>query len=70
MELDTELRQLSALRHSDTHTDQQSFAGERVEEASDPVEGQQFSLPQADGGREAWSFLAACFAVEALIWGR
>ena len=29
-----------------------------------------FSLPQADGGRDAWLFLAACFVVEALVWGR
>lgn len=29
-----------------------------------------FSLAQADGGKDAWFFLAACFAVEALVWGR
>jgi hypothetical protein len=29
----------------------------------------EFSLPQADGGRDAWLFLAACFVVEALVWG-
>jgi len=26
-------------------------------------------LPQADGGKDAWLFLAACFTLEALIWG-
>ncbi len=31
---------------------------------------QGFSLPQADGGKEAWMFLAAGFIVEALIWGK
>ena len=31
--------------------------------------GQEFSLPQADGGRDAWLFLAGCFAIEALVWG-
>lgn len=32
--------------------------------------GQEASeLPPADGGRQAWLFLAACFAVDALIWG-
>ncbi|KAI9811718.1 MAG: hypothetical protein M1827_005263 [Pycnora praestabilis] len=30
---------------------------------------QQFSLPRADGGTEAWLFLAGCFMIEALIWG-
>ncbi|RDL35425.1 uncharacterized protein BP5553_07356 [Venustampulla echinocandica] len=29
----------------------------------------EFSLPQADGGKDAWLFLAACFIVEALVWG-
>ena len=31
--------------------------------------GQEFSLPPADGGRDAWLFLAGCFAIEALVWG-
>lgn len=30
----------------------------------------EFSLPQADGGKGAWLFLAACFIVEALVWGK
>jgi hypothetical protein len=30
---------------------------------------QEFSLPPVDGGKDAWLFLAACWAVEALIWG-
>ncbi|KAI8949627.1 major facilitator superfamily domain-containing protein [Xylaria longipes] len=29
----------------------------------------EFSLPPVDGGREAWLFLAACFVVDALIFG-
>jgi hypothetical protein len=37
-----------------------------TEEVSGRLE---FSLPQADGGRDAWLFLAACFVVEALVWG-
>ncbi|KAI9873805.1 MAG: hypothetical protein M1830_010590 [Pleopsidium flavum] len=34
-------------------------------------DGQQheFSLPRADGGKDAWLFLAGCFTVEALVWG-
>jgi hypothetical protein len=30
----------------------------------------EFSLPPADSGKDAWLFLAACWAVEALVWGR
>lgn len=26
-------------------------------------------LPPVDGGKDAWLFLAACFLIEALIWG-
>ncbi|KAH7014342.1 major facilitator superfamily domain-containing protein [Microdochium trichocladiopsis] len=29
----------------------------------------EFSLPPADSGKDAWLFLAACWAVEALVWG-
>ncbi|KAJ8130211.1 hypothetical protein O1611_g3416 [Lasiodiplodia mahajangana] len=29
----------------------------------------EFSLPPMDGGKEAWLFLAACFVVDALVWG-
>ncbi|KAL8732385.1 MAG: hypothetical protein Q9166_002783 [cf. Caloplaca sp. 2 TL-2023] len=29
----------------------------------------EFTLPQADRGKDAWLFLAGCFMVEALIWG-
>ena len=32
--------------------------------------GHEFPLPQADGGKDAWLFLAACFIVEALVWGK
>ena len=28
------------------------------------------SLPPIDGGKDAWLFLAACFVVEALVWGK
>ena len=27
------------------------------------------SLPPADGGKAAWLFLAACFVIEALVFG-
>jgi MFS family permease len=30
---------------------------------------QEISLPRADGGKDAWLFLAGCFCIEALVWG-
>lgn len=27
------------------------------------------NIPRADGGRDAWLFLAACFLFEAFVWG-
>ena len=39
--------------------------GDRV--SSNPNDS---SLPAVDGGRDAWLFLAACFVVEALVWGK
>lgn len=30
----------------------------------------EFSLPQADGSKDAWLFLAACFVCEAMVWGK
>ena len=32
-------------------------------------EHEQVALPRADGGRQAWLFLAGSFMMEALIWG-
>jgi hypothetical protein len=37
--------------------------------SAEPARHNGFSLPQADGGKEAWLFLAAGFIVEALVWG-
>ena len=31
---------------------------------------EQASLPRVDGGKAAWLFLAGCFAIEALTWGK
>lgn len=30
---------------------------------------EEFSLPKTDGGWRAWTFLFACFMLEALVWG-
>lgn len=39
------------------------------EEAQKCEERQEFSLPRADGGKDAWLVLFACFVLEALVWG-
>lgn len=28
------------------------------------------SVPKTDGGKNAWLFLAGCFVLEALVWGK
>lgn len=42
-------------------------------ESSDVAEGNghrpEFSLPPVDRGKDAYLFLAACFTMEALVWG-
>jgi len=38
-----------------------------LEQNFEPVEEYDRSLPRADGGKDAWLFLAACFMVEALV---
>ena len=32
-------------------------------------EDEQVSLAKADGGKDAWLFLAGCFCIDALTWG-
>ena len=31
---------------------------------------QEFSLPQADTGKEVWLVLGGCFMLEVLVWGK
>jgi hypothetical protein len=33
-------------------------------------DGEVFSLPPADGGKDAWLFLASCVIFEAVSWGK
>ncbi|KAF4994606.1 hypothetical protein FDECE_13063 [Fusarium decemcellulare] len=42
---------------------------EQVTDSELSAEHAEFSLPQADGGKDAYLFLAACFIIEALVWG-
>lgn len=41
----------------------------RVEDGTGGMEHEMPSLPPVDGGKDAWLFLAACFMIEALVWG-
>lgn len=41
----------------------------RVEDGTAGMGHEMPSLPQVDGGKDAWMFLAACFMIEALVWG-
>ena len=52
--------------------DVSSFLGTNPEvgQSENPAGHHEFSLPKADGGKDAWLFLAACFTVEALVWGK
>lgn len=46
---------------------------QRAQSRHSQVHGQEFenaSLPKADGGKDAWLFLAGCFCIEALTWGK
>jgi len=36
---------------------------------NEEYEHRRVSLPRADGGKDAWWFLAGCFLIEALTWG-
>ena len=58
---DVELRPTSA---SATAT------GDALSQELDAASHPGFTLPRADGGREAWLVLASCFVLEATVWGR
>jgi len=42
---------------------------ELIEQNFEPAGDYSRVIPPADGGKEAWLFLAACFMVEGLVWG-
>ena len=62
-----ELTSFPSARNSETHLNTlQSRADQGQEESA---EHNTQSLPPVDGGWQAWTFLAACFALEAIVWG-
>ncbi|KAI0386854.1 MFS general substrate transporter [Hypomontagnella monticulosa] len=64
--------ELESIAHPVARAGYTTTSGENTPQHDDsqPGEGvQEFSLPPVDGGKDAWLFLAACFAIEALVWG-
>jgi hypothetical protein len=59
-----------ALQEIEMHdiTAEQSDEVGLAEEHFEPAESPRL-YPPADGGKDAWLFLAACFMMEALVWG-
>ena len=40
-----------------------------VEREAQQIDAEAENVPRADGGKDAWLFLASTFIVEAMIWG-
>ena len=50
--------------------DLSSKSTQDLEEGNSSSNSTEGNVPRADGGRDAWLFLAGCFVFEALIWGK
>ncbi|KAF2723406.1 putative MFS monocarboxylate transporter [Polychaeton citri CBS 116435] len=63
----------SAEAHSDgielVQQDHEQQSERRQRQRQQQGDGVWDTLPRADGGKDAWGFLTACFIVEAVIWG-
>jgi len=49
--------------------EEQEIEARSWEDTGQSGEAEAVALPRADGGKDAWMFLAACFTIEALVWG-
>lgn len=60
-----------SVESQDSETGSINIRSSRIQDglAEDQGSRQGFSLPPADGGKDAYFFLAACFMSEALVWG-
>ncbi|KAL1628510.1 hypothetical protein SLS56_005855 [Neofusicoccum ribis] len=61
--ISSEAYRLSQLDRSDERT------GPGLTPPESLVDRYESQLPPVDGGKDAWLFLAACFLIEALVWG-
>lgn len=65
-----ELQGLNTYPHTSVLHDEastQQLTGNGISERQ--TLGEEASLPRVDGGKDAWSFLAACWFVEAMTFG-
>lgn len=60
-------RAYSSHTHTSSELDTPSTTHQNDEESE--AQHDTFSLPRADGGKDAWLFLASAFILEALVWG-
>ncbi|EKG19881.1 Major facilitator superfamily [Macrophomina phaseolina MS6] len=61
----------STSSHRLSHVDQSSeyLQGPGLTPPESLADRNESQLPPVDGGKDAWLFLAACFLIEALVWG-
>ena len=64
-----ELRELSYSGTTQVEERERDSLSNVHSQRRDDAYRQEFSLPQADGGKDAWLFLACSFLVEAVVWG-
>ena len=65
--------ELEAFAHPTSRVGASTTVVEEPSQQNEPQseeERQEFSLPPVDGGKDAWLFLAAAWAIEALVWGK
>lgn len=62
-----ELTSFPSARNGDTYLNSLQSRADQAQEES--AEHNTQSLPPVHVGWQAWTFLAACFALEAIVWG-
>lgn len=67
--MDDDLVRLAPLSISDPHRETDSVYDLDASNFEPADDVDLAYLPRADGGKDAWLFLAACFVLEMMIWG-
>ncbi|CAK1359593.1 unnamed protein product [Cercospora beticola] len=67
--LQTERNPRGSVDNASLAHDRHGLPEDQLEEVSEDVQHPSQSLPPVDGGWQAWTFLAACFTLEAIVWG-
>ena len=67
--MEEDLARLAPLPVSDSNLHMESLQGLDASNFEPANDTDSVYLPQADGGKDAWRFLAACFVLEMMIWG-